>query len=63
MRPTKSRSGFTRFAKATSRGAGRPVAFILAVGVILAWLVTGPDSRGVCAPRRTGASRNERGGA
>jgi low affinity Fe/Cu permease len=42
MRPTKSRSGFTRFAKATSRGAGRPVAFILAVGVILVWLVTGP---------------------
>jgi low affinity Fe/Cu permease len=42
MRPTKSRSGFTRFAKATSRGAGRPVAFILAVAVILAWLLTGP---------------------
>jgi low affinity Fe/Cu permease len=42
MRPTKSRSRFTRFAKATSRVAGRPAAFILAVGVILAWLVTGP---------------------
>jgi low affinity Fe/Cu permease len=42
MRPTKSRSRFTRFAKATSRVAGRPVAFILAVGVILAWLLTGP---------------------
>ena len=41
MRPTKSRSRFTRFAKATSRVAGRPAAFILAVGVILAWLVTG----------------------
>jgi low affinity Fe/Cu permease len=42
MRPTKSRSRFTRFAKATSRVAGRPAAFILAVGVIFAWLVTGP---------------------
>ena len=42
MRPTKSRSRFTRFAKATSRVTGRPAAFILAVGVILAWLVTGP---------------------
>jgi len=42
MRPTKSRSRFTRFAKATSRVAGRPVAFIIAVGVILAWLLTGP---------------------
>jgi low affinity Fe/Cu permease len=42
MRPTKSRSRFTRFAKATSRVAGRPAAFILAVGVILAWLLTGP---------------------
>jgi low affinity Fe/Cu permease len=42
MRPTKSRSQFTRLAKATARATGRPVAFILAVGVILAWLVTGP---------------------
>jgi low affinity Fe/Cu permease len=45
MRPTKSRSRFTRFAKATSRVTGRPVAFILAVGVILPWLVTGPVFR------------------
>jgi low affinity Fe/Cu permease len=42
MRPTKSRSQFTRLAKATARATGRPMAFILAVGVILAWLVTGP---------------------
>jgi len=42
MRPAKSRSRFTRFAKATSRVTGRPAAFILAVGVIFAWLVTGP---------------------
>jgi low affinity Fe/Cu permease len=42
MRPTKSRSRFTRFAKATSRATGRPMAFILAVAVVLAWLLTGP---------------------
>lgn len=42
MRPTKSRSWFTRLAKATSRVAGRPIAFILAVGAILVWMVTGP---------------------
>lgn len=42
MHPTKSRSRFTRLAKATSRVTGRPAAFIGAVGVILAWLVTGP---------------------
>jgi low affinity Fe/Cu permease len=42
MRPTKTRSQFTRFAKATARATGRPSAFILAVGVILAWLLTGP---------------------
>ena len=42
MRPTKARSWFTRFAKATSRASGRPLAFLLAAGVVLAWLVTGP---------------------
>jgi low affinity Fe/Cu permease len=42
MRPTRSRSWFTRLAKATSRAAGRPLAFVLALGVILVWLVTGP---------------------
>jgi low affinity Fe/Cu permease len=42
MRPTKSRSWFTSFAKATSRVSGRPAAFSLAAGVILVWLVTGP---------------------
>jgi low affinity Fe/Cu permease len=42
MHPTKSRSRFTRLAKATARLTGRPSAFILAAGVILAWLVTGP---------------------
>jgi len=42
MRPTTSRSRFTHFAKETSRAAGRPGAFILAVAVILVWLITGP---------------------
>jgi low affinity Fe/Cu permease len=42
MRPTKSRSRFTHFAKATARVTGRPAAFIVAVVVILTWLVTGP---------------------
>jgi low affinity Fe/Cu permease len=31
-----------RFAKATARFSGRPRTFSLAVGVILAWIVTGP---------------------
>jgi len=42
MRPARSRSRFARLAKATSRVTGRPAAFLLAVGMILAWLVTGP---------------------
>ena len=42
MRPLKSASTFTRLAKATSRAAGRPSAFGIAVCVILVWLVTGP---------------------
>jgi low affinity Fe/Cu permease len=42
MRPTKSVSWFTRFAKSTARAAGRPAAFIAAMAVILVWLATGP---------------------
>jgi low affinity Fe/Cu permease len=42
MRPTKTHSRFTAFAKATSRATGRPVAFLLATGVVLVWIVTGP---------------------
>ena len=42
MRPTKSKSWFTRFAKWTARATGRPRAFVIAVGVILAWATTGP---------------------
>jgi low affinity Fe/Cu permease len=42
MRPTKSRFWFTKLAKSTSRATGRPFAFVLAVGLILSWLLTGP---------------------
>ena len=42
MRPPKSKSSFTRFAKWTSRVTGKPAAFVLAVMVILAWAITGP---------------------
>ncbi len=42
MKPTKSKSWFSRFAKKTARASGRPSAFGLAVLVILLWAVTGP---------------------
>jgi low affinity Fe/Cu permease len=42
MRPPKSKSWFTRFAKWTARVSGRPSAFAMAVIVILAWAITGP---------------------
>ena len=42
MRPTKSRSAFSRFAKWTARATGRPITFALAAAVIVAWAVTGP---------------------
>ena len=35
-------SGFSRFANWTARATGHPMAFALAAGVVLAWLVTGP---------------------
>jgi low affinity Fe/Cu permease len=42
MRPTKSNSLFTRFAKWTAKAAGRPSAFCMAAAVIVVWAVTGP---------------------
>jgi low affinity Fe/Cu permease len=42
MRPTRSTSWFTRFTKWTARASGRPLAFTLAVGLIIAWAATGP---------------------
>jgi len=42
MRPIKSKSAFTRFAKWTAHATGRPIAFIIAVTVIFLWAMTGP---------------------
>ena len=42
MRPTKTASWFTQFAKSTARVTGKPVAFFVAAGVILVWAITGP---------------------
>jgi low affinity Fe/Cu permease len=33
---------FNKIASATSRTAGKPIAFLLAAGVVIAWAVTGP---------------------
>ena len=42
MPRVKSSSWFTRFAKITSRLAGRPATFGLAALIIVAWLASGP---------------------
>lgn len=42
MSLNKSRSWFTHFAKWIAHATGRPVAFILAVFVIVLWAATGP---------------------
>jgi low affinity Fe/Cu permease len=42
MRPTKSRSLFTRFAKWTAHTTGKPITFLMAVGVVVVWAATGP---------------------
>ena len=42
MRPTRSKSWFSRLAKLTARITGRPVTFMMAVSVVAAWAVTGP---------------------
>jgi len=42
MRPTKSKSWFTRFAKWTARMTGKPLTFAIAVAIILVWAITGP---------------------
>jgi low affinity Fe/Cu permease len=41
----KATSWFAKVAKATSRAAGRPSAFLVAGAVILAWAITGPIFR------------------
>jgi low affinity Fe/Cu permease len=42
LRPAKSRSAFSRFAKWTARATGRPITFAVAAAVIVVWAVTGP---------------------
>ena len=42
MRPGKSKSWFSRFAKGTARFTGKPITFALATGTIVVWAVTGP---------------------
>ena len=42
MRPSKSTSWFTNFAKWTARATGRPATFAAAAGVVLVWALTGP---------------------
>jgi low affinity Fe/Cu permease len=38
----KKTAWFTRVAKWASHAAGRPLTFMIAVGLILVWLITGP---------------------
>ena len=42
MKPNKSNSFFTRFAKWTSKMSGRPFTFVTAILVILIWSISGP---------------------
>jgi len=42
MRPTKSRSWFTRLTKTTAHASGQPFTFIAAACVIVAWAALGP---------------------
>ena len=42
MRPGKSPSFFNRFAKWTARAAGKPIAFALAIVLVVSWAATGP---------------------
>ena len=41
MRPTRSRSLFTRFAKWSARATGRPVTFLMASLTIVIWALSG----------------------
>jgi low affinity Fe/Cu permease len=42
MRPTKSKSWFTRLTKWTAHASGRPATFVIAVLTIVVWATTGP---------------------
>jgi|SRR5687768_11625202 len=39
---SRNSSWFGRFAKGTSRAAGKPATFMLAMGVVVLWAATGP---------------------
>ena len=41
MRPGKSPSFFNRFAKWTARATGKPIAFALAIVIVVIWAATG----------------------
>ena len=45
MRPTKSRTWFTRLTKWTAHATGRPLTFMFAALIIVVWAVTGPMFR------------------
>jgi low affinity Fe/Cu permease len=42
MRPGKSPSFFNRFSKWIARATGKPIAFVLAIMIVVIWAVTGP---------------------
>ena len=42
MRPTRSRSWFTRLTKSAARASGQPLTCLLAAAVIVVWAITGP---------------------
>lgn len=42
MRKPRVPSPFTKFAKATARLSGRPGTFVLVVGLVAAWAISGP---------------------
>ena len=42
MRPTKSRSWFTRLTKGTDHISGRPLTFVVAASIVVVWALTGP---------------------
>jgi low affinity Fe/Cu permease len=42
MRPTRSKSAFTRFAKRTAKTTGRPAAFAAASTIVVIWALLGP---------------------
>ena len=42
MRPTKSRSWFTRLTKATAHATGKPIVFLMGCLTVIVWALAGP---------------------